>query len=274
MTAPESQSSRLFVPGVVPTEHDDPLVIAFAEGGEVLVDAHGDALHPARAFAEAPLPAERYVGRVGGRPCYAISIAREATPGGTRWLGLRPLLLSAPSGDLGLFSSAAQIATWDLEHRFCARCGGPLQLRRGERAKACAPCRLSHYPRVSPCVIVLIHDGDRVLLGRRPDAPWYSLFAGFVEAGESLEEAAHREVLEETGATLGELHYFGSQTWPFPHQLMVGYSAPYQSGESVPDPSELAEASWFPVDALPPIPPPLSIAHKMITAWASSRRGA
>jgi NAD+ diphosphatase len=130
------------------------------------------------------------------------------------------------------------------------------------------------YPHVSPCVIVLIHDGEHILLTHKPGwGPMHSIVAGFVEPGESLEECLVREVREEVGAEVDEVRYFHSQPWPFPHQLMIGFFARYIGGEIRPDPSELDVARWFHVDELPAIPPPLSIARRMIDAWVASLRG-
>jgi NAD+ diphosphatase len=167
---------------------------------------------------------------------------------------------------------ADQIVRWDREHRFCGRCGEATMPQTGERARRCPRCGLHAFPRVSPAVIVLIERDERILLARSPHfAPGrFGIIAGFVEPGESLEGAVVREVREEVGVEVGEVQYWGSQPWPFPHSLMVGFTATWQSGEIEIDPSEIVDAQWFRRDELPPIPPPISIARKLIDAWAQA----
>jgi NAD+ diphosphatase len=140
----------------------------------------------------------------------------------------------------------------------------------------CPTCGLVAYPRISPAVIVLVRKGDQALLARssRFRLPFFSTLAGFVEVGETLEETVVREIREEVGVTVGDVRYFGSQPWPFPHSLMVGFTARWESGELAPDGDEIAEAAWFSAGALPPVPPPLSIARRLIDAWVDEVRGA
>src|SRR5207247_4608684 len=131
-------------------------------------------------------------------------------------------------------------------------------------------CAATYYPRISPAAIVLVHDGPRVLLARPKHFPeWYALIAGFLETGETLEECAAREVREETGVLVDQVVYQGSQPWPFPHQVMIGFRARYAGGDIVVDTTELDDARWFDVTSLPPLPPPVSIARAMIDAWAA-----
>jgi NAD+ diphosphatase len=140
----------------------------------------------------------------------------------------------------------------------------------------CPSCGLLAYPRISPAVIVLIRRGDRALLARgvRFPLPFYSALAGFVEVGETLEDTVAREVREEVGVEVERIRYFGSQPWPFPHSLMVGFSAEWKSGEIAPDAREIVDAQWFGAAALPPIPPRLSIARRLIDAWLDDVAGA
>jgi NAD+ diphosphatase len=152
-------------------------------------------------------------------------------------------------------------------HQFCGRCGSQLHLKVDDLVKQCPQCDLLHYPRLAPAVIVLIRKGNEILLGRAPNWTMFSNLAGFVEPGETLEEAVHREVLEEAGITVKNLRYFGSQPWPFPHSLMIAFTAEYAGGEIRVQESELAEVRWFPLDALPTVPAPLSIARTLID-WA------
>jgi NAD+ diphosphatase len=169
-----------------------------------------------------------------------------------------------------------QLVEWARTHRFCGRCGEPTQLADGERAMRCPACRLLAFPRLSPAMITLVTRGpagpdQEALLARGAQwtRPMYSCLAGFVEPGESLEDAVVREVHEEVGITVRSPRYVGSQPWPFPNSLMVGFRAEYESGEIVCDPREIADAGWYHRDELPPTPPSISIARKIIDAWIS-----
>jgi NAD+ diphosphatase len=162
---------------------------------------------------------------------------------------------------------------WSRTHRFCGRCGTATEQSPGERAKRCPACGLLAFPRLAPAVITLVERGDEVLLanGVSFGAPTYSCLAGFVEPGENLEEAVRREVGEEVGVQLGDVRYFASQPWPFPHSLMVGFQATWAAGEIEIDPEEIVDAGWFRADAMPLIPPGLSIARWLIDDWLRRR---
>lgn len=170
-------------------------------------------------------------------------------------------------------SRAVQLVLWRRDHRFCSRCGAATTPHRHEHAMMCGHCRHRAYPRVQPCVIVAITrihpttQKRQILLAlhqRHKDSGMYGLVAGFVEAGESLESAVHREVAEEVGLGVTNLRYAGSQPWPYPTNLMLGFIADYQSGEIVVQENELVEAKFFDVDQLPHIPKPSTIAHALI----------
>jgi NAD+ diphosphatase len=170
---------------------------------------------------------------------------------------------------LAVASRASQIAEWARSHRYCGACGTPTELTTGERCLRCPACGRSFYPRVSPSMMVLVKNGDAILLAR--NGSWalnrFSALAGFVEPGESVEEAVHREVQEEVGLRVHDLHYFGSQSWPFPHSLMIAFTAEYLSGDIRVDETEIAEARWFgPGDPLPDIPTRISISSALIQA--------
>jgi len=175
-----------------------------------------------------------------------------------------------------LAGRAVQIVDWDRTHRFCGRCGVPLKLRQKERAKACPQCGLLEFPRLAPAVIVLVERGHELLMARsRHFAPGvYSVLAGFVEAGETLEEAVEREVSEEVGIQVKNIRYFGSQPWPFPHSLMIGFTAQYAGGEIRVNHEELEDAGWYTADGLPGQPGKISIARRLIESFLEKQKKA
>ncbi|MHA7879151.1 MAG: NAD(+) diphosphatase [Saccharospirillum sp.] len=165
---------------------------------------------------------------------------------------------------------ARGLLDWRRQHRFCGQCGRPTLAMQGESAMVCEPCRLRFYPRVSPCIITLVTRGEEVLLAqgvKHRSSGWYSTLAGFIETGESAEQAVHREVREEVGVSVTNLRYQGSQAWPFPHQLMLGFWADYEQGEIVTADDEILDAQWFHIDRLPPGPPGFSIAGWMLRRY-------
>jgi NAD+ diphosphatase len=216
------------------------------------------------------------VGRLDGRLVLAADVAPSAPlPDGVVESNLRAASATLPAADWSAAALASQVLHWDRTNRFCGDCGERMaQPDPAERAMRCTRCGHTVYPRVSPCIIVLVHDGPRLLLTRQASWPAgrYGLVAGFVEAGESLEACVRREVAEETGLAVDEIAYGGSQPWPFPHQLMVGFYARYASGEVELRDGELEDARWFDPGALPVLPPRLSIARSLIEAFL--RRGA
>ncbi|TLX60051.1 NAD(+) diphosphatase [Stutzerimonas nosocomialis] len=219
---------------------------------------------------------EQGLGYFDGEPVFLFELAQLEDVPGARWQGLRQFMLQ--DGDRDLFRMlgfAAQIGTWAHQHRFCGSCGSPMQQRTGERAMHCPACGLHQYPRLSPSMIVLVTRGDELLLARSPRfAPGvYSTLAGFVEPGESLEQCVEREVREEVGVSIRDLRYIGSQGWPFPHSLMLGFHAQYDGGEIVPQPEEIEDARWFSIHALPGLPARQSIARYLIDLYVASRLG-
>lgn len=176
-----------------------------------------------------------------------------------------------------LYGMARQVVYWEKLSRHCSRCGcGEMGLISGSWGKRCLGCGHEHYPHIHPCVIVLVTRGDEFLLARKPEwAPGrYSLVAGFVDFGESLEECVVREVMEETGLKVDGIRYVGSQNWPFPSQMMAGFVASHASGEIVLDGAELEDAAWFSRDRMPPaLPPPRSIARWIIDNFALGKGG-
>jgi NAD+ diphosphatase len=177
-----------------------------------------------------------------------------------------------PDDLLSLGGMALQALYWDGTSGHCPRCGDRTERIAGEFGKVCPGCRYEHYPHLHPAVIVLVGDGDRVLLTRKTAwAPGrYSLVAGFVDNGESLEGCVLREVREEVGVEVRDIRYVGSQNWPFPSQLMIGFVAAYAGGEVVIDRDELEDARWFPVRALPSLPSRHSIARFILDRFAAA----
>jgi NAD+ diphosphatase len=213
--------------------------------------------------------ARLYLGRLDGVDCLALRASADAPePEAWQWRGLRSLFLKIPDALLALAGRAFQIVEWDRSHRFCGRCGTATEDKAEERAKICPTCGHVVYPRVSPAMMVLVTRGRELLLARanRFPAAMFSALAGFVESGESIEDCIRREVREEVGIEVDNLHYFASQSWPFPHSLMIAFNAEYSSGEARPCDPEIAEVKWFSVDALPQLPGPVSISRHLIDA--------
>ena len=205
-----------------------------------------------------------FLGVLDGTGVWAIDLEEE--PDGAAFM---PLIMA--HGRLGdelwaIAGRAVQISAWWRSHQFCGSCGKPTALRDAERALGCDDCKSLAYPRLAPAVIVLIHRDDEVLLahGRSFGAPMYSTLAGFVEPGETLEQCVAREIREEVGVKVTDITYRASQAWPFPHSVMIGFTARWESGEIDIDESEIVDAKWFKVDDLPNIPPPFAISRWLI----------
>ena len=239
--------------------------------------APGDIFPQGRAADFGSPPKTLLVGQWRGRPCYAAEFGPE---GGTlpehalgEWVAVRALYGLGGVEAFALAGRATQLLDWQKNHRHCGRCGTPTVMKSTEFSMACPACGLLAYPRISPAVMVLIQRGNDLLLARGPNFRdgIFSALAGFVEAGETLEQCAHREVREEVGVEITNLRYFRSQPWPFPDSLMLAFFADYVSGVITPDPSEIEAANWFSRDALPPLPDPVSIARQLIDAACERR---
>jgi NAD+ diphosphatase len=217
-----------------------------------------------------------YLGELAGASCVAVWLEDDTRePPGYRYAGLRSLFFKLPEPLLALAARAFQIVDWDRSHRYCGRCGTPTRDKDGERAKECPACGFVAYPRVSPAMMVLVTRGRELLLARANRFPgaMYSALAGFVEPGETIEDCIRREVREEVGIDVAGIRYFASQSWAFPHSLMIAYTAEYAGGELSPDRSEIADAQWFALDALPALPTHISIARRLIDATVARLGG-
>jgi NAD+ diphosphatase len=210
------------------------------------------------------------VGLLGGRYCRAAWVEPDnEAPAGCEFSGLRRLFGAVDERLVAVAGRAYQLAEWARTHRYCGACGASTEGMAGERCFRCPACGHMAYPRISPAMMTLVRRGDSILLARHARLPTtrYTALAGFLEAGESIEDAVHREVFEEVGLRVRSLRYFGSQSWPFPHSLMIAFTAEYDSGEVRVDEREITDARWFgPGDALPDIPPGISIASALIRA--------
>src|SRR2546426_11340978 len=211
--------------------------------------------------------ARHYLGRLEGIDCIAIRIAADTPePAGWQWRGLRTLFLQVSDPLLALAGRAFQIVEWDRSHQFCGRCGTATCDKVGERAKECPACGYVVYPRVSPAMMVLVTRGQELLLARANRFPqaMYSALAGFVEPGESIEDCIHREVREEVGVEVDRLQYVASQSWPFPHSLMIAYTAEYAGGGMRPSRDQTVHAGRVPDRAVPPPPRPAGTSRHLI----------
>ena len=210
-----------------------------------------------------------FLGLADGRALFAVAV--DGARDGARVVGVREAGALLPQAEGGLVAYAAGILNWHRRHPHCAVCGARTEMAEGGHVRRCPRCGAAHHPRTDPVVIMLVTDGDRALLGRQPTWPpgRYSALAGFVEPGESLEEAVAREVLEEAGVDVRDVRYVSSQPWPFPSSLMLGFMASYAGGEAGVRDAELDDVRWFTRDDLSEVnvPPPLAIARRLIDAW-------
>lgn len=259
-----------------PAADTGALLFAFREE-ELLVGREN-----ARAVPQVSSPQEigleslfvREVGTLDGRRCFAAEVPENAeAPEGYVFRDMRGLW-GADEDFFRVAGRAKQIVAWNRTHRFCGRCGTETVQGDEELVKKCPNCGMVYYPRLSPAAIMLVHRGDELLLARSPHFPpgMYSALAGFVEPGESIEETIRREVREEVGVEVGEIRYFGSQPWPFPNSLMIGFLAEWAGGElEIGEPEEIEDARWFHIGDssgdLPVLPPKVSIARAMIDAF-------
>lgn len=245
------------------------LHIAVAEGQ--LLCRGGQFLHSDIPFPAGAVISSHYLGELGGQACGVHLLSNRLAAEACSWRGLRGLLGEADEVHFALAGRALQVVNWDIDHRFCGRCGSVTEHHPSDRARVCPGCRLAVYPRISPCVIMLVTRGGECLLARHREHRHglFTALAGFIEPGESAEQALAREVREEVGLEVGACRYIGSQPWPFPGQLMLGYFAGWAGGKLNPDRVEIAEAAWFHHSELPAaIPPPQTLSGQLIRRFA------
>jgi NAD+ diphosphatase len=251
----------------------EPPLLVVVRGVEVLVETgDGEFRLPERPEMAALVGPQVYLGQLGERPCFAAPLLSDAKlPPDFRLLLARQLASGLDATRASLVGQAVALVEWDGLHRYCGSCAVQTELVPGERARRCPRCAATFYPRISPAVIVLVERNQQILLARNANssAGRFSLVAGFVEPGESLEQTAVREVREEVGIEIADLRYYGSQPWPFGRSLMIGFYAQYAGGDVRVDGVEIAEAGWFKLDRLPDLPLPISIARKMIDRFVA-----
>jgi NAD+ diphosphatase len=228
---------------------------------------------PEKTITSIGLEGVRFFGRYNDTDCYCARIEPENLSGNYRLINLRTLYGKVDADFWRISGYARQIHDWNLNFRFCGRCGKKTRVQPAEHARVCRDCGLTSYPRISPAIITAVVKEDRILLARGvnfPNKKMFSVLAGFVSPGETLEECVRREIYEESSIKIKNIQYFKSQSWPFPDSLMIGFTADYESGSLLIDESEILEAGWFTKDNLPLTPGKYSLAGELID-WFVTR---
>ena len=262
-----------FVPGTEPIrkKNDEPAWwFAFLKNRLLVTGKNRELSIPCvKDLAELNLKPVRkqYLGELDGRSCYSAELPEDESLKENRiFIHLFSCFEQMGKDIFKVVGMAFQVVHWDRTHQYCGVCGAPTRDTKAERAKTCPKCGMKHFPRLAPAVIVAVTKGDKILLAHSSEwrGKLYSVLAGFVEPGETFEECVEREIMEEVGIKVKNIRYFGSRPWPFPHSLMVGFTAEYESGEITIDQVEITDAQWFTSDNLPLVPGKISIARQLI----------
>jgi NAD+ diphosphatase len=265
-----------------PDRLDQPALWFIYQGFQLLVINGVEKAEVPRLISPAEigltLDRQEYLGYLAGDEeiihCFSGEVGTGINPpAGMSFGNLRALFPLLAEIDFWLAGRAVQIVDWDRTHQFCSRCGHKTADQIQDRSKLCPNCGFSSYPRLAPAIIVRVTKNtqgqQQILLARAQRFPpgLFSVLAGFVEPGETLEECVAREIYEEVGLTVKDIRYFGSQPWPFPHSLMIAFTAEYEAGEIKTDPVEIIEAGWYSPDRMPTTALPPSIANRLIVTW-------
>jgi NAD+ diphosphatase len=266
-----------FIPACQPSHKaEDPVYWFLFHDQQLLMETSKDIYRlplVSNTLIDFKLTTEQYLGTLDGLPCYTAQLSGvPEIPGNLNLFPVRDLYGKIPEDLFWLAGRAYHISTWDCHTLYCGSCGTPTENMIEQRAKLCPKCRQLIFPRISPAIIVAIVKDNQILLARNRNLPadLYTVIAGFVEPGESLEECLQREVKEEVGIAVKHIRYFGSQPWPFPDSLMIAFTAEYAGGEITVDGDEIIEAKWFTTDHLPQIPGRISVARKLIDWFADN----
>lgn len=242
------------------------------------IEPGGQVVFPCFAATDGCLPpgeAPLHIGVLEQCACWLLDCAAPdaPAPGGWEWMEIRPLLAALHPAQWQALASARQLQWWNRRHRYCGCCGARTVEDTTERMRRCPGCGAAFFPSAAPAVIVAVTRGERLLLAHNRNfrSGMFSLLAGFVDPGETLEQAVQREVREEVGIEIGRLQYVTSQPWPFPNSLMLGFRTEHLAGEISVDGHEIQEAGWFARDALPSIPAPGTVSRELIDAWLGER---
>jgi len=263
---------KQYIPSTVsPQEDGDDAYWFIFNQGKLLINVNSDEnrIPHAKNLEELNIFPIRtqYLGTLQGHQCYSVEVdPKTKEPEGMVFRDLRSLYSVLDEDIFLLAGRASQIVNWDQTHQYCGRCGTQTETLDGENAKICPECGFISHTRISPAIITAVIKDDKILLahGRGFPANRYSVIAGFVEPGETLEECVEREVMEEVNITVKNIKYFGSQPWPFPNSLMIGFISEYESGEICVDGDEITDARWFSTKNLPELPSKVSISRELI----------
>ena len=268
---------KRYIPAAMPKKNNCAYWFVFNQNKMLITDKTDIKVPHAKSIEELDILPVRtqYLGTLDGYPCYSAEV--NSCQNELKEMDFKDLrsLYSVLDEDIFILAGKAfQIVNWDQTHQYCGRCGAQTEALEGENAKICPECGFTSYTRISPAIITAVLKDDKILLARGSNFPenWYSIIAGFVEPGETLEECVKREVREEVGLNVKNIRYFGSQPWPFPHSLMIGFISDYESGEICVDNYEIVDAKWFEVNNLPDLPSNMSISREIIDWYINSMK--